>query len=111
MRVRMLRAAERDVTEAFEHYAAVDDDGRIAGCFLDAVEQAKRSISEREHRDKAPNLFEEELAGPRGRSQTSGACDARRSEEAARVNLAASREPRTGLEPATCGLRNRCSTN
>ena len=47
MRVRFLSSAELDVFEAFDHYNAIDDDGRTADRFLDEIEQAKRSISER----------------------------------------------------------------
>lgn len=47
MRVRLLSSAELEVSEAFDHYNAVDDDGRTADRFLDEVEQAKRSIAER----------------------------------------------------------------
>ena len=47
MRVCLLGSAELDVSEAFDHYNAIDDDGRTADRFLDEVEQAKRSIAER----------------------------------------------------------------
>jgi hypothetical protein len=47
MRVRLLSSAAIEVSEAFDHYNAVDDDGRTADRFLDELEQAKRSIAER----------------------------------------------------------------
>jgi toxin ParE1/3/4 len=47
MHVRLLRSAELEVSEAFDHYNAIDDDGRTADRFLDEVVQAQRSIAER----------------------------------------------------------------
>ena len=47
MHVRFLSSAELEVFEAFDHYNAIDDDGRTAERFLEEIERTKRSISER----------------------------------------------------------------